>query len=266
MPIISLFPERAIAVEILGFGIHWYGLLYMLGFLIGWYMLPKLQVYRGLRLTKDAWSDIVSSVVLGVLIGGRLGYIILYEPSYFVSHPIEILYVWQGGMSSHGGFIGTAIALYYQANKKHISLLALIDCALVPIAIGLALGRVGNFINQELYGTVTTAAWGITIPGIEGLRHPTQLYAVGKDILLAIISYALLARTQTNGIVLGVFLICYGILRSMVEVYRVPTHSVVTFGTFSITRGQLYSVPFIVLGCALLVYLQMNKRSAMQRG
>lgn len=264
MSIISFLPERAIALEIFGFGIHWYGLLYMLGFIIGWYLMPKLQKYRQINLSKDAWSDIVSSVVLGVLIGGRLGYVVLYEPVYFIQNPLEVLFVWQGGMSSHGGFIGTAIALYYQSKKHKVSILGLIDCALVPIAIGLALGRLGNFINQELYGSITTIAWGIKIPGVEGLRHPTQLYAVTKDIMLAIVSYVLLVKTKKNGLVVACFLMLYGILRSIVEVYRVPTHSVFTIFNTTVTRGQLYSVPFIVMGMGLLIYLYMNKRSTVQ--
>lgn len=268
MSIIQFFPSRAIALNIFGFGIHWYGLLYLFSFIIAYYAVQTLQRYRHLALTKAEWSDIISYSVLGVLIGGRLGYVLLYEPAFYSTHVLEIFYVWRGGMSFHGGLIGTSLALLYACEKYRLSFLTVLDVAIVPIAIGLALGRLGNFINLELYGTVTTLPWGIAIPNIEGMRHPTQIYAMGKDVLIAFVCYNFLKRTahkNLHGMVTGIFLVLYGCLRFAIEFFRVPTHSLIKWGALTFTRGQLYSIPVCLLGIGLIVYsLQMYKRRPMQ--
>ncbi len=258
---IEFLPSRTVTISIFGFDLRWYGLLYLAGFLVGYVLLPRLQRYRDLNLSRDAWSDILSWGILGVLLGGRLGYVLFYDPAYFLLHPLEVFAVWHGGMSSHGGFIGVILSLIYSARKHKISLLALGDIVIVPVAIGLALGRVGNFINQELYGIPTTLPWGIAIPGIEGLRHPTQLYAVGKDLFIALVCFLhLRLPTRPSGQTAGIFLIFYGALRFLLEFLREPTHTALIIGPMILTRGQMYSVPIVVGGIVVLMWGYRKKK------
>jgi len=260
---VEFFPSRAVALQIGGFAVHWYGIMYLLAFLLAYAMVPRLQRFRGIALSADDWSAIVSWGVLGVLIGGRLGFVLLYEPSYFLVHPLEIPAVWHGGMSSHGGFIGILLTLWWAARRHGVPFLALLDLIVVPAAIGLAFGRIGNFINQELYGIPTALPWGIAIPGIEGLRHPTQIYAVFKDLCIAALCFAVLRRNRSAGSAVAVFCMLYGVLRFLLEFLRIQPYPLVSFGVISLSRGQLFSVPLLLFGIALWLLLQ---RQAHPRG
>src|SRR3989338_5319632 len=152
---LEFFPSRTVAVEIFGLQIHWYGLMYLLGFVLTYYLLSRLFKYRNVNMNKDGIANLLSWGVLGVILGGRLGFVLFYEPSYYLSNPLDIVKVWQGGMSSHGGFLGVITVLIIYTRKKNIDLLSLLDLLVIPVAIGLALGRLGNFINGELYGFET---------------------------------------------------------------------------------------------------------------
>lgn len=266
---IDFFPSRRIAVELFGFGVHWYGIMYLLAFLLALALLPRLQKYRSLSLTQDEWSSVLAAGVLGVLLGGRLGYVFFYAPHLFVSDPLEILRVWNGGMSSHGGFLGVALALLLYVRRHKIPALALADIAVVPAALGLALGRFGNFINLELYGTATSLPWGMAIPGVEGLRHPVQFYAMGKDIFIALVCFAYLARVRppVPGRTFALFLVLYGALRFLVEFVREQEYAVLSIGVFSLSRGQLLTVPVFLCGLLLwfLAERMGKKRAAVQR-
>ena len=184
--------------------------------------------------------------MIGVVAGGRLGFVLFYEPSYYLSHPLEVIAVWQGGMSSHGGFIGVTVAILWALRERKNLILPIADVIVIPIALGLACGRIGNFINQELYGTVTTLPWGIAIPGEDGLRHPTQLYAVAKDLLIALACYLHLQKTRIPGKTFALFLMMYGALRFLVEYVR---DNDVFIGPFS--EGQLLTFPIIIAGVLL---------------
>lgn len=265
---ISLFPSRTVALELFGFAVHWYGLLYLASFLVAWFLLPRLQRYRSLSLSSDDWSTMLSAAVLGVIIGGRLGFVLFYEPQYFLSHPLEIVAVWHGGMSSHGGFLGVLIALLFVSRRKTTTeKLQIADVIMIPIALGLMLGRFGNYINQELYGTVTTLPWGIAIPGIDGLRHPTQLYAMAKDLLIAGVCFLHLRRPQHNpGQTCALFLILYGILRTAVELFREQDYTGLSLGFWEVTRGQLLTIPIIIAGIVLWIWIQKkNVQSPMSK-
>jgi phosphatidylglycerol:prolipoprotein diacylglycerol transferase len=257
----QFFPSRTIAVEILGWPIHWYGLLYVAAFLLASWMLPRLQKYRKLSLTHDDWSALLTWAIIGVLAGGRLGFVLFFEPFYFLAHPLEILQVWHGGMSSHGGFIGVTIALYFVCRKQKINLLALADTIVVPVAIGLALGRLGNFINGELYGIQTTLPWGMSFDGADGLRHPTQLYAIAKDLVIAVVCFVHLTRARPViiGHTIALFLILYGGLRYLLEYFRDQSYGVMDWGFFTISPGQLFTIPIIVAGAYL--WWELSKRS-----
>jgi phosphatidylglycerol:prolipoprotein diacylglycerol transferase len=258
---VELFPARNVAVIIAGFPIYWYGILYLLSFVAAAVLLPRLQHLRTLRLSKGEWSDILTWAVVGVLLGGRFGYVLFYRFSDFLGHPAILFDVRSGGMASHGGFVGVALALLWALRCRPWSeKLAIADVAVVPIAIGLAFGRLGNFINQELYGTVTTLPWGMAFPGVDGLRHPTQLYAIAKDIFIALSCFAYLRRTKDTfvpGRALAIFLLLYGVLRFLVEIVRDQT-GVAMYGPLS--EGQVLTIPVLLAGLVLWMALGRGKR------
>lgn len=249
-----LFPSRQIFLEIGPLAIHWYGIMYLLAFLIAWWLLPVLAAKKGYQLSKDDIGTILFAGILGTIIGGRLGFVTFYAPEYYGDRPWRILALWEGGMSSHGGMIGVAVAMLIVLRKlkTKISLWQLGDLLIVPIAIGLALGRLGNFINLELYGPVTALPWGIQIPGVEGLRHPTPLYAMGKDLLIAGVCFLFLFRSRKEGTTLGLFFVLYGVLRFLVEFVRVETAGGLDLGILYLTRGQLLTIPVITIGLYIL--------------
>lgn len=258
---IEFLPSRAVALAIGDFQVHWYGVMYLLGFIISLILLPYLQRHRNLYLSRDEWAGLLSWAVVGVIVGGRLGYVLFYEPHHFAQHPREVLAVWNGGMSFHGGLLGVVLLLSFACYRKKISIARVADVVVVPVAIGLALGRFGNFINQELYGSVTTLPWGISIPGVEGLRHPTQIYAMLKDLLIASICYIHLRRTQTihPGRTMALFLMLYGIGRFLVEYLRVQQYPLTELGFLTLTRGQLLTIPVFLAGVLLWVFLKQQE-------
>ncbi len=256
----QFFPSRQVALELFGFSVHWYGIMYMLAFLLSYELLLRLQRYRSLGLSREDIASILSFGIVGVIVGGRLGYVLLYEPLYFLSHPLEILSVWRGGMASHGGFLGVGIALLLTLRKRGVPLLPFLDIVVVPAALGLALGRIGNFINWELYGTVTTVPWAMAIPGVEGLRHPTFFYAFIKDFFIAFVCFLHLRSGRgVPGTTFALFLTFYGVLRFIVEFYRDQQHAFVDIGFMSLSRGQLLTIPFIVVGITLFVLLPRRR-------
>ena len=245
---LRFFPTRQVAIEIFGFSVHWYGLLYLLAFLLAYNLVLRLQRYRSLQLTKDDVSALLSWAIIGVIVGGRMGYVLFYEFAYFSKNLTEVFAVWNGGMSSHGGFIGVALALGFAIHKRSIPLLPFLDVITVPIALGLACGRIGNFVNWELYGTVTDVPWAMAIPGVEGLRHPTFFYAFAKNLFIAAVCYRFLRKTPVKpGQTFSVFLLMYGMLRFIVEYYRAQTYALTDLGFMELTRGQLLSLPIIAI-------------------
>lgn len=235
---IELLPSREVAVNIGAWSIYWYGLLYVLAFGMSWWLLPRLQVYGGLKLKKGEWLEIVAWAAGGVLIGGRLGYVLLYGWDYYRWHIGEIFYLGQGGMASHGGFIGVGVALWAASRWMKIDYWRLLDVLSVPAAWGLALGRIGNVINQEIF----TTAWA-------------QAMGVGKDVIIGIICWWYLRRTaDCPGKTIALFLVLYGTLRFLVEWVREQDYALV----LGLTRGQWYTVPIIVVGVGLWWYFKQT--------
>lgn len=253
---IELFPSRTIAIELFGFPIHWYGIMYLLAFAVAWVLLPRLAKFRDIKWTKDDWSSFLSWCVIGVLVGGRLGFVIFYQPALLWEDPLEILKVWHGGMSSHGGFIGVILALVWFTRRTHTDVRKVADVIAVPVAIGLAFGRLGNFINQELYGIPTSLPWGITVPSEPGPVHPTQLYAIAKDLFIAAACFFHLRRSSVPGRTIALFLILYGILRFVVEHFRIQDYD----GVWLLTRGQLLTLPVIALGIGVWLFTRRAAR------
>lgn len=247
----DLFPDRRTIIAVGGLKVYWYGFLYVLGFLSALYLLPRLQKYRQIVLSSDQWVIGLTWIAAGVLIGGRLGYVLLYDPMYFFNHPEEIIAIWSGGMASHGGFIGVALALLYISRRFKIPFLALTDIAVIPAALGLAFGRIGNFINQELSGTIINAS---------GERHPWALYAAAKDVCVAAVSYVTLRKITTRGYPTAVFLISYSFIRFWLEFLREPVHVIFVIKKVPVTEEQLLTLLVFVLGVGLLCVLSQQQK------
>jgi len=190
-----------------------------------------------------------------VVLGGRLGYVLFYKPGYYFSHPLEILAVWQGGMSFHGGFLGVLLAMLYIARKYQIRWLAITDFIAPLIPPALAAGRIGNFINGELWGRVTDVPWGMVFRGAGPLpRHPSQLYQFALEgVLLFVILWLYSAKPRPTGAVSAMFLIGYGVLRFSVEFFREPD-DFLGFLAFNLSMGQWLSLPMILAGIAMLAW------------
>lgn len=246
-----------VLIELGPIAIRWYSLAYMAGILLGWLMVKKLNEKHKV-LTEKALEDIVVWAVLGVVIGGRLGYVLFYQPAFYFENPSHILKVWEGGMSFHGGFLGVLAAMFL-FTRKHATgaFMKVMDLCAVAAPIGLFFGRLANFINGELYGRATDVPWAVIFPHSgDGLpRHPSQLYeAVLEGALLFAVSVYLATKTralENVGTLSGVFLIGYGVSRMLVEIVREPD---VQLGTLALgmTMGQWLSVPMVLLGIWLI--------------
>lgn len=250
--VIDVFPSLNVAVRIAGFPVYWYGVLYLASFVVAAALLPRLQPLRKLSLSKGEWSDILTWAIVGVLAGGRFGYVLFYRFADFLDNPFVLFDVRSGGMASHGGMIGVALALLWVMRRRAWGeKLSIADVAMVPVAVGLAFGRFGNFLNQELYGTVTTLPWGMRFDGVDGLRHPTQFYAMAKDFFIAASCCWYLRSTQESfvpGRALALFLMLYGVLRFIVEIFRDQT-GIVMYRPLS--EGQLLTIPVFLAGAAI---------------
>jgi len=278
------------AIDIAGFrfALRWYALAYIVGILIGWRLCilalrrPRLWAQGIAPTSPEVFGDLVSWLVFGVIIGGRLGFVLFYQPDYYLSNPVEILKVWQGGMSFHGGFIGVSVAALIYCLKYKIPLLPMADLLALATPPGLLLGRLANFINAELWGRPTTVPWGVVFPGtaaqdcgeLAGVcaRHPSQLYEaalegalLGVVLIVAVFGFRAFRR---SGLITGIFLIGYGASRAFVELFRQPDAQFVSsgnpighalhFGDWGLTMGQILSLPMILIG-VILVVLAVNR-------
>ena len=237
--------------------VRWYGLMYLLGFVAAFFIISRLAPRRQLPLDSDAVSDLLFYIVLGVILGGRCGYVLFYNFSYFLEHPLQIFAVWQGGMSFHGGLTGVIIATLIYCRRHAIAILPLADILAIAATIGLGLGRIGNFINGELWGRVTTLPWGIVFPAAGPQpRHPSQLYeALLEGPVIFSLLYWLFSRKARNGSVFFSFLIIYGVGRFIIEFFREPDQQI-GFLWGGATMGQLLCLTMILLGSGGLFWLK----------
>ena len=229
-------------------GITWYSLSYVFGIILGWqyanYIIDKTKS----SVSKKQMDDYISWMIIAIIVGGRFGHVILYDPIYYMQNPVEILQTYKGGMAFHGGLAGVGIASYFFCRKYKIKFFSLTDLLAQGTPIGLFLGRIANFINAELYGEVTTMPWGIIFPGAGPLpRHPSQLYEAFMEgvILFIILAYfsLVLKKYKNPGFLTGIFLIGYSLSRIICEFFRVPD-----FEVSYLSSGQIYSFPMIILG------------------
>ena len=236
-------------------GVRWYGLMYVIGFL-AFLFLGKIRARRPHSPIKpDQVDDILFAGAIGVILGGRVGEILFYRFDQFLDNPLSLFKVWEGGMSFHGGLIGVIVAIWYLSRKWNLRLLELGDFIVPMVPIGLGAGRMGNFINGELWGRPTDVSWGMVFPHVDNqARHASQLYEfVGEGILLFIILWIFSKKVRPLGAISGLFLLGYGIARSTVEFFRVPDNSDF-LGIEWLTQGQLLSLPMIIAGIALIVW------------
>jgi phosphatidylglycerol:prolipoprotein diacylglycerol transferase len=239
---------------------RWYGLMYVLSFIATYFIIRSEVARKKLPLSKDDVADLVFYGAMGVVLGGRCGYILFYNLGFYLANPLKLFAVWEGGMSFHGGFLGVMLAFLLYARRKKIPYLTLIDMAALCAPVGLGLGRIGNFINGELYGRPTDSAWGVVFPGSDGLpRHPSQLYEAFLEGLVLFFIVRFVARNTTaNGLATCAAISGYGLFRFSVEFFRQPDAQIgLLFGLISM--GQLLSLPMFVLGLAAAILLSRRK-------
>lgn len=258
------FPNlNPVAVSVGPLKIHWYALAYLAGFILGWrYIIHLIGLDEkredGVRrVTRVEIDDFLTWAILGVILGGRFGYILFYQFEAYMQEPLEIFKVWHGGMSFHGGALGVIIAMILFSMKRKLPVLRLTDLVCCAVPIGLFFGRLANFVNGELFGRVTDVSWGIIFPNGGPLpRHPSQLYEAfleGLELftIMMIMAHKFTIR-EMPGVLSGVFLIGYGLSRIIVECFREPDEQLGYFFSF-VTMGQILSIPMIVFGIILIV-------------
>jgi len=246
-----------VLVQIGPFAIRWYALAYIAGIVLGWRLARRLVVLGPKVATPEQVDDFVTWVTLGIILGGRFGYVIFYRPDIFLRAPWEILYLWQGGMSFHGGALGVILALYFFTRRQGLDWVAFSDRVVCVVPIGIFLGRLANFINGELWGRVSDVPWAMVFPGAgPDPRHPSQLYQAGLEglclfALLMVLVYRPAVRARI-GVLSGVFLAGYGFARFTGEFFRQPdAHLGFLFA--GATMGQLLSLPMIAAGAWLVL-------------
>ena len=252
-----------VAIQIFSIEIRWYSLAYIIGILLGW-ILSKRFFISNVEL-KEKFDDFLTFVILGIIIGGRLGYVILYNPNYYLDNLIDIFKIWEGGMSFHGGLIGVVLASFYFAKKNNQNFFIYLDVISIVAPIGIFFGRIANFINSELYGAETNLPWAVQFIKIDNLyRHPTQLYeAIFEGLILFLILIYLKNKglMKITGLMSGIFLICYSIFRFMIEFLRVPDEQI-GYLLFNLTMGQIISCIFFLIGIYLTIVKYENKKES----
>jgi phosphatidylglycerol---prolipoprotein diacylglyceryl transferase len=241
--------------------IRWYGLMYIISFILGYILLKKFFQIRKIAIDKEKYDNLLFYIMLGVIIGGRLGYILFYNLPFYLDNPLNILKVWLGGMSFHGGALGVIVFGFIFCRKNKLNFMQMADPAMPIVSLGLLLGRLGNFINGELYGKVSSLPWAMVFPGSDGKpRHPSQLYeAFLEGILLFLISYLILKYSKREGVVFWSWIGFYGLFRFLVEFVREPdAHLGYIFWFF--TMGQILSLLMIIVSIAALILLLKRNR------
>jgi len=249
-----------IAFQFLSLEIRWYSLAYIMGIAIGWLLCKKIFIKK--TYINEQFDDFITYLIVGIIIGGRLGYIVFYNFSYYINNVLDIFKIWEGGMSFHGGLIGVIVASIFFAHKnKHDSFLYM-DLVSMVAPIGIFFGRLANFINSELYGTPTEVTWAVIFVQIDDLsRHPSQLYEAileGVILFLILIYFRKKNYLKRPGLISGLFLIFYSIFRFFVEFFRVPDEQL-GYLIFKLSMGQIISLIFFMIGTILFYLKNENK-------
>ena len=243
-----------VALEIFSLEIRWYSLSYIFGILIGWLYCKKILI-ENKNLSK-LLDDLITYLIIGIIIGGRLGFVLFYNFKYYLNNPIEIIMIWNGGMSFHGGLLGVIIATIIFSNKHNVNKFIFLDLIAASAPIGIFLGRISNFINSELYGRESDVFWSVIFPKVDYIaRHPSQIYeALLEGIILFFIIFYLIKKGYLlkPGIISSVFLIFYSLFRFIIEFFRTPDEHI-GFIFLNLTMGQAISIIFLCLGFYLLL-------------
>ena len=249
-----------VAFQIISFEIRWYSLAYIFGIIIGWLLCKKIFIQKSDIIEK--FDDFLTYLIIGIIIGGRLGYVIFYNFDYYISNIFDIFKVWQGGMSFHGGLLGIIVASILFAKKNNQNPFLYMDQIALVAPIGIFFGRIANFINSELYGVPTDVSWSVTFIQIDTLsRHPSQLYeAVLEGIILFVILVYFRKKDYLKrpGLISALFLIIYSIFRFFVEYFRSPDEHL-GYIVFDLSMGQIISVVFLIIGIILFFFKYENK-------
>ena len=249
-----------VAFQIMSFEIRWYSLSYIFGIIIGWILCKKILIKN--TNINQKFDDYITYLIIGVILGGRLGYIIFYNLSYYLNNFFDIFKIWQGGMSFHGGLLGVIVASILFAKKNNQDPFLYLDLVSLVAPIGIFFGRLANFINSELYGKVSDAPWSVIFIKVDKLsRHPSQLYeAILEGIILFLILMLFKKKNYLTkpGLISGLFLIFYSIFRFFVEFYRVPDKQL-GYVVFNLSTGQVISLVFLIIG-TIVFYLKNENR------
>ncbi len=257
-----VFPDfDPVALQIGPIAIRWYALSYIAGILLAWRYCIWLAGRPPQRVSRNQLDDLMFWATMGIILGGRLGQVLLWEPGYYLAHPLDILKIWEGGMAFHGGFLGVVLAIWLYARTQKLSPFAFSDVIAPATPIGLFLGRIANFINGELVGRPTEMPWGVIFPRVDNvMRHPSQLYQAALEGVLLFVFLHLMAQRASirarSGALTGLFLMGYAIARSIGEVFREPEVDLGSFNVF--TWGQILSLTMFAFG----LYLVMRKPKA----
>jgi phosphatidylglycerol:prolipoprotein diacylglycerol transferase len=274
------YPEiNPIALKIGPFAVHWYGVMYLVGFVGGWTVLWLRTRKFGWNWTGDEIADLLFYIALGVVLGGRIGYVIFYNLPFYIGHPAQILAVWDGGMSFHGGFLGVLLSSWIYGRRHNRSFFELTDFIAPAVPIGLGAGRIGNFINGELWGKVTNLPWGVRLPcsdprflrychgamtSYSQPQHPSQLYEFFfEGVVMFVIMWWFSSKPRPQMAVSGLFALLYGLFRLGVEFVRLPDPQLGYLAFGWLTMGQVLSLPLILVGILLLgiAYRRMPVKS-----
>ncbi len=255
-----------VLLELGPFQVRYYGLFYALGFVIAYFLIYYLAKRKKLSITKDDVADLLVYLIAGVVLGARIVYVVFYNPIFYLQNPLEIFAVWHGGLSFHGGLLGAIAAGYIFCKRKKIDFYDLADIAVVPVALALALGRIGNFMNAELAGRITDVSWCIDYSKswfsekISGCRHPSQIYESIKNLAIFAVLWLIKGKNLPKGFMFWSFVTMYGLFRTIVEFFRQPDEQVgFIFNYF--TMGQLLSFPLFLIGIYMLFSLNKKNNS-----
>ena len=248
-----------VAIQIFSIEIRWYSLAYIFGILIGWLYCKKILI-KDKNISK-LFDDLISYLIIGIILGGRLGYVIFYNLEYFLNNPIEILMIWHGGMSFHGGLLGVLASTIIYAKKHNVNKFIFLDLIAGSAPIGIFLGRIANFVNSELYGRETNILWSVIFTKIDNItRHPSQIYeALLEGVILFFILFFFIKKNYLlkPGLISSLFLIFYSLFRFLVEFFRVPDEQV-GFIYLNLTIGQIISLIFLSFGFYLF-FIKKNE-------
>ena len=253
-----------VAIEIIGFKVHWYAIAYILGIYIGWFYISNLiKNKNNINISLNKIEDLLLWIVIGIIFGGRLGYVMFYNINHYSNYTLDIFKIWQGGMSFHGGLLGIIVSCTVYSHIKSISILTLTDLIASAAPIGLFFGRIANFINGELYGNETSLLWGVIFPNTNMIpRHPTQIYeALLEGIVLFLILKISINKYHSlkyPGIISSLFLIYYSIFRIFIEFFRMPDPHI-GYITGPLTTGMILSIPMLAIGLYLYIKIKTIK-------